>query len=163
MLDPRQYQKRKNASYPRRYRSALATGHPVPKQGRGIPVAMQRHAPTMMQRGSSRGDATPCSRDATPGSHDQRDQRIMSLTSLSRSLWPCKTGSRTKSEESVHGHLAPQLARGSSYSHEVNIATSRQVECQLPEWRTLAESESDTKKNWKVFGRALRNMECKMA
>ena len=50
-------------------------------------------------------------------------------------------------EESAREHLADSL-RGTARR------VSRQNERQLPVWRTLRDSETDTKRNWMVFARA---------
>ena len=100
-----------------------------------VPVAIQQKAPTMMQRGFSRDDATP-------GSHFQESTENQPHWRVYRRL--CRNARHVHGRRVFAKALGRQFSRASSYSHKVNDATSCHVECQLPEWRTLTEADTNT-------------------
>ena len=73
---------------------------------------------------------------------------------LDASFFTMLMSSRTKSPR-MSTWLADSLRETAGSSHEVEMNLSPHIECLLPEWRTLADSEADTRRSWMVSMRAL--------
>ena len=103
---------------------------------RQFTMAMQRHSPVMMQR-----QVTTI----------KKIQRIMSSTQVQHADEsvdvPVAMHDRFMDEESAHDHVA-----GSWCSYEVNAATSRHVECPLPECRTLSDADTVSRSGGGALG-----------
>ena len=98
-----------------------------------VSVMMERHVPVTMQCQVPTMKRVQRTMSSTQVQHIDKEVDV-----------PVAMRDRVTDEESAHEHLADSM-RGTARR------ISRQVERQLQVWRTLRDSETDTKRNWMVW------------